>query len=102
MTQSVAINGARGEVEIVIDGAPYRLCLTLGALAEIESALGCLSLQDLEGRMQQVSAGDIVRLVQALLRGGGDASAAAGLVENALDVVGAARSVAAAFRAAVD
>ena len=30
----------RGEIEACLDGKPYRLCLTLGALAELESAFG--------------------------------------------------------------
>ena len=42
MTNSISINGARGEIKVMIDGSPYRLCLTLGALAEIETALGCV------------------------------------------------------------
>ncbi|MCG8442231.1 MAG: gene transfer agent family protein, partial [Caulobacterales bacterium] len=34
------VNAPRGETSLVIDGRPRRLCLTLGALAEIETALG--------------------------------------------------------------
>ena len=34
-------NGVRGEVIATLAGADRRLCLTLGALAEIETALGC-------------------------------------------------------------
>ena len=34
------VNGARGEAAAVLAGAERRLCLTLGALAESETALG--------------------------------------------------------------
>ncbi len=33
-------NHRRGEIDAVLDGRGYRLCLTLGALAELESAFG--------------------------------------------------------------
>jgi hypothetical protein len=33
-------NRHRGEVEAMLDGKPHTLCLTLGALAELESAFG--------------------------------------------------------------
>ncbi len=34
------VNRHRGEIEAVLDGKSYRLCLTLGALAELEHAFG--------------------------------------------------------------
>ncbi|HEY4585512.1 MAG TPA: GTA-gp10 family protein, partial [Brevundimonas sp.] len=34
------VNGVRGEVTAVLAGAERTLCLTLGALAEIETGLG--------------------------------------------------------------
>jgi Phage tail tube protein, GTA-gp10 len=33
-------NRHRGEIEAALDGKSYRLCLTLGALAELEHAFG--------------------------------------------------------------
>ncbi len=30
----------RGEIDAILDGQPLRLCLTLGALAELESTFG--------------------------------------------------------------
>ena len=66
------MNPQRGEVAIEIDGETRKLCLTLGALAEIELALGCESLKDLSLRLRQVSASDLIRLLAALLRGGGE------------------------------
>lgn len=40
------MNPQRGEVALDIGGETRKLCLTLGALAEIEAALGCESLKD--------------------------------------------------------
>ena len=100
MTEDITINGARGEVLVQINGQPYRLCLTLGALAEIETALGCVTLEDLEGRLKSVSASEVVSVVQALLRGGGQSDAAAGLAARALDAMNAANIVLKTFRAA--
>jgi hypothetical protein len=34
----MSANRHRGEIEARFDGKPYRLCLTLGALAELEDA----------------------------------------------------------------
>lgn len=75
------INPQRGEVAIDIDGKPRTLCLTLGALAEIETALGCESLKDLSIRLKTVSAKDLIRLLAALLRGGGEHELAVRITE---------------------
>lgn len=92
------MNAARGETALTVDGRARRVCLTLGALAEIESALGCRTMAELELRMRALSAGDLMIVIAALLRGGGEADAAAGI--NAADISPgeAARAVAEAFR----
>ena len=58
----MAVNRRRGEVEAVIDGKPLRLCLTLGALAELEDAFGASDLQALAGRFAggRLSARDLL------------------------------------------
>lgn len=89
-------NGVRGEVVVVLAGAERRLCLTLGALAEIETALGVRGLADLAERMRALSATDLMMVLAALLRGGGEDGALAGGVEPG----GAAAAVARAFAAA--
>ncbi|MFX8813193.1 GTA-gp10 family protein, partial [Acinetobacter baumannii] len=43
-------NVRRGEIEAVIDGRPRILCLTLGALAELEHAFGVYDLAGLSER----------------------------------------------------
>jgi hypothetical protein len=67
-------NRRRGEVEAVIDGERRILCLTLGALAELEAAF---SVGDLNGLAERFSSGrlkaaDMIRLIGAGLRGGGN------------------------------
>lgn len=64
----------RGEVEAIIDGERRILCLTLGALAELETAfgvedLGALAAYFAAGRLK---AKDLVRVIGAGLRGGGN------------------------------
>ena len=61
-------NGARGEVQVEIGAAPRRLCLTLGALAEIETALGVDGLEALGARLSRLGAADLDVVLRALLR----------------------------------
>lgn len=62
-----------GEVEVVLDGRAHVARLTLGALAELEAALGAASLSALVERFeaQSVSVRDVLAVVLAGLRGGG-------------------------------
>lgn len=66
-------NRHRGEVEAVLDGVPHTLCLTLGALAELESAFGDSDMLALAERFQsgRLSARDVTRIIGAGLRGAG-------------------------------
>ena len=93
-------NGARGEVVASLAGAERRLCLTLGALAEMETALGCDGLAGLAERMRALSARDLTAVLAALLRGGGEQDLANALGEAAVDPREAAEAVAKAFAAA--
>lgn len=71
---SVHPNRRRGEIAAKIDGETRLLCLTLGALAELESAFGVEDLVGLAQRFEagKLSAGDIIRIVGAGLRGAGN------------------------------
>lgn len=64
----------RGEVEAVIGGERRILCLTLGALAELETAFAAETLSDLAARFSggRLKALDLVRILGAGLRGGGN------------------------------
>lgn len=65
----------RGDVSLVIDGTTYRLRLTLGALAELEAALGAGDLGALAERLAagRLSSRDLVSILGCALRGGGHA-----------------------------
>lgn len=67
-------NPQRGEIEATLAGKPYTLCLTLGALAELEARLDSGSLIELLGRFQSghLKASDLISLLAAGLKGGGN------------------------------
>jgi hypothetical protein len=93
-------NGARGEVVAALAGSERRLCLTLGALAEIETGLELDGLSGLSERMRALSARDLTVVLAALLRGGGERALADELDRAAIDPREAAEAVAKAFAAA--
>lgn len=70
-------NARRGEIVAELDGVRRRLCLTLGALAELESAFVADDLSALVARFAsgRLSARDMARVIGAGLRGGGAAIA---------------------------
>ncbi|MGH1418214.1 MAG: gene transfer agent family protein [Hyphomicrobiaceae bacterium] len=63
----------RGEISAELDGQAYCLCLTLGALAELESAFGDEDMLALVERFEKgrISSRDAMRIIGAGLRGGG-------------------------------
>ena len=68
-------NRRRGEVPLTLGQECYTLCLTLGALAELEDAL---KADDLAGLVERFAGGrlaarDVIALLGAALRGGGHA-----------------------------
>lgn len=65
----------RGEIDASIGGEIRTLCLTLGALAELESRLQAGDLVGLAERFSsgRVSARDLTAILGAGLRGGGNA-----------------------------
>lgn len=93
----MAVNRRRGEVEAVFDGRPFRLVLTLGALAELEDAFRADDLTMLIERFAsgRLSATDIIRILGTAARAGGaelsDAELAAMTCEGA--ATGFARAV---------
>ena len=68
-------NRHRGEIEAVFDGERRVLCLTLGALAELETAFAVDSLTGLAERFSsgRLKAEDLIRIIGAGLRGAGEA-----------------------------
>jgi hypothetical protein len=89
------VNPHAGEVALSIDGVPHRLRLTLGALAELEHALGADSIVSVVERFEsgRVSSRDVLALIVAGLRGGGWGGTAPDLLTSQVDggLEGAAR-----------
>jgi hypothetical protein len=92
-------NRMRGEVPVVIGGQARRLCLTFGALAEIETELGVADAFELGARLRRLSSTDLWVVVGALLRGAGQSEAPL-VSSNRADIAGLAAAVAEAFREA--
>lgn len=67
------VNKRRGEIAAELDGKQWKLCLTLGALAELESAFDAADLVALGARFStgKLSAKDMIAVITAGLRGGG-------------------------------
>lgn len=67
-------NARRGEIEAMIDGERRILCLTLGALAELETAFGVDNIADLAVRFAdgRIGAAGMIAVLGAALRGGGN------------------------------
>ncbi len=95
-------NKARGEVLLAIDGRDVRLCVTLGALAELEAAFDVVSLSELGERLAQLNAADLLIVIAALSAGGGAPQSVAELARAQIDAKAAAQAVAEAFRVAFD
>jgi hypothetical protein len=69
----LSANRRRGEISARLDGREYRLCLTLGALAELEAAFAADDLNTLVERFSsgRFAARDMTRIIAAGLRGAG-------------------------------
>jgi hypothetical protein len=67
-------NRHRGEIEAELGGERRTLVLTLGALAELETAFGAEDLVALAERFERgrMSASDAIRIIGAGLRGAGN------------------------------
>ena len=72
-------NRQRGEITAQLGGAAYTLCLTLGALAELEAAFEAADLVALAERFEtgRISANDAIKIIAAGLRGAGTEISAA-------------------------
>lgn len=61
------VNWHRGEIEATLDGKSYRLCLTLGALAELEQAFGEDDMLAVAAMKSEAGAAGFVDIVARLL-----------------------------------
>lgn len=66
-------NRRRGEITAILDGRSFTLCLTLGALAELEAAFQVDDLVALTARFEsgRLSARDLIRIITCGLKGAG-------------------------------
>ena len=66
-------NRHRGEIDATLGGRKYVLCLTLGALAELEDEFGAEDMLALAERFSsgRISSKDAIRIIGAGLRGAG-------------------------------
>ena len=73
-TEALMPNHHRGEIECRIGDRRLSLCLTLGALAEIESALGADGLAALGERLSggRLATRDLLAILGAAARGAGE------------------------------
>lgn len=94
------INQARGEVPLCIEGCDYTLCLTLGALAEIESGLGPERFRQIDTRLIHPKIADIAVILCALLRGGGHDLSLGELQNKQVDLKVAVKAIERAFAVA--
>ena len=67
------VNKLRGEITASLDGKSWTLCLTLGALAELEEQLEADDLSSLAAKFSsgKLSAKHLLAIIGAGLRGGG-------------------------------
>ncbi|MEX0286752.1 MAG: gene transfer agent family protein [Paracoccaceae bacterium] len=81
------VNPFAGEVALTIDGRRRVMKLTLGALAELEEALDARSLVAVVERFESgaLTTRDVLALIVAGLRGGGEAVTAAELAGADID-----------------
>lgn len=65
-------NKQRGEATLKGPGGKnFTLCLTLGAVAQIEEELGVDSLTEIDGVFEKARMRDVITILVALLQGGG-------------------------------
>jgi len=93
-------NRARGEVLLTIGGRERKLCVTLGALAELEAAFDVASFAELGERLAQMTAADLLTVLSALIAGGGEVMSPGELAASRIEPRAAAEAVAEAFKQA--
>ena len=93
-------NASRGESVLHVDGRPLILCLTLGALARLETAFGVTTMAALEARLRNLSGSDLLVVVSALIMGEGESLTPEQLAKAHIDPAAAASAIAQAFERA--
>lgn len=87
------------DAEIMINGEAHALRLTLGALAQIETALGGGDFEKLQASLAKPSVSDMITILHALIMGGGAQMPLALLKASDVNLSEAAVAIAKAFSA---
>lgn len=95
------VNPVRGETVLETPDGPLTLCLTLGALAEIEGALELASMADIAKALSTGSPRVLQIVLRALLRGGECVEAAEMIDDLSISPRGASNAIAECFRLAL-
>jgi hypothetical protein len=90
-------NPLRGETSFLAAGEKFVMRLTLGALAEIESAFNVESLTDLAARLKSFATSDIATVAAALLRAGGHDVTANDVLKLPVDLATIVQAIADVF-----
>jgi hypothetical protein len=80
------LNLVRGEVPLVVRDKTYILCLTLGALAEIETSLGIDDITQIGEVFKKPKASHVMEITLALLHGGADDSSPERMAQSAMTI----------------
>ena len=94
------MNTIRGQVSLTLEGQSFPLCLTLGALAEIEAGLKLDRLSDIDARLKQPCVEDLIIVLCALIRGGGADMSDADLRQMSVNFSDVASAISNTFAAA--
>lgn len=78
-------NLMRHESEFAVDGRIYRLKWDLGAMAEIEAALGLRGPSAIFERLRDIGVSDLIKILAIMSRSGGDEIAAPALKSMPFD-----------------
>lgn len=90
-------NAARGETVLDVGGMPHRLCLTLGALAQLETHFGVTGPAELAARLKTLTANDVLVVLHVLIAGGGGQLSVEDLAAAPLSPTAAATAIVQAF-----
>lgn len=94
------MNKLRGEVALQMESDTFTLCLTLGALAEIESHFGAGNLSELDGCLSKPNTADLIAILGALMRGGGHEVSNQDVANFSVNFAQSVKAIAEAFQAA--
>ena len=76
------------------------MCLTLGALARLETAFSVRTMAELKARLRDLSGSDLLVVVSALIMGEGQSLTPEDLANAHIDPAAAANAIAQAFERA--